>query len=158
MSQCSCDTSMPKAPIAAAPTDPVTPSSTSASASSARAIRSSLSTSLSSPSTGRTANRRAHSCTWTIGDGEVSRLAISASMTCPWLARATSRHGAARSMMPAMSSRRQNHATTGSAPSACSVLAAPYRACIRCLPGVSRNPGSILNHIRIQDRLTRRNG
>jgi hypothetical protein len=57
--------------------------------------------------------------------GEVSRLAISASMTCPWLARATARTGAARSMMPAMSSRRQNQAATGNAPNVCSVLAAP---------------------------------
>ena len=88
-------------------------------------MRSSLSTSAATPSTACTANRCAHACTCTIGVGEVSRLAMSASMICPWLARATSRTGAARSMMAAMSNRRQKPATTGNAPNVCSVLAAP---------------------------------
>jgi hypothetical protein len=84
-----------------------------------------LSVSGARPSTWLTANCRAHSATWIIGDGEVSRLAISASITCPCVTRATHRTGAARSMMPAMSSRRQNAATTGRAPSVCSALAGP---------------------------------
>jgi hypothetical protein len=88
-------------------------------------MRSSLSTSASRPSACPTANCRAHAPTWIIGAGEVSRLAISASMTCPCVARAVSRTGAARSTIPAMSNRRQNPATTGNAPSVCSVLAAP---------------------------------
>ncbi len=125
MSQCIWETSTPNAAMAAAPTEPVTCSSTGASASSARAIRSSLRTPGSRPSTYPTAKWRAHACTWIIGDGEVSRLAVSVSMTCPCVARAIWRTGAARSMMPAMSSRRQNPATTGSAPRACSALAVP---------------------------------
>jgi hypothetical protein len=77
---------MPYVAMAAAPIEPVTCSSTGASASKARLMRSSLSTSASSPNTCPTANRRAHACTWIIGAGEVSRLAISASMTCPCVA------------------------------------------------------------------------
>lgn len=77
---------MPYAPIAAAPTEPVTCSSTGANASNARAMRSSLSTPGSRPNACSTANWRAHAPTWIIGDGEVSRLAISASMTCPCVA------------------------------------------------------------------------
>jgi len=61
----------------------------------------------------------------------VSLLAISASITCQCVARAISRTGAARLMMPAMSSRRQNPATAGSAPGVCSVLAGPQAARIR---------------------------
>jgi hypothetical protein len=46
-------------------------------------------------------------------------------MTCPCVAWATDRTGAARSTMPAMSNLRQNLATTGNAPNVFSVLAAP---------------------------------
>jgi hypothetical protein len=61
----------------------------------------------------------------TSGAGEVSRLATSASITWPWDKMATSRMGQTRSTMPARSSRRQNSAITGSAPSVLSALGGP---------------------------------
>src|SRR5664280_2365321 len=75
---------------------------------------------------------------------------VIAAMTCPCVAWAMSRTGAARSTMPAMSSRRHTAATTGNAPSTCSVLAGPYRTCIPIPPGVS--PHQYLECCNIQDR------
>jgi hypothetical protein len=122
MSQCSRATSTPNTAIARAPTDPVTCSNCGARASSARPIRSSLSASAAIPKTSSTAHWRAQSWTRSSGRGLVRRLATSASITCPWVTRATSRTGQARSTIPARSSRRQNSATTGSAPSSFSTL------------------------------------
>ena len=81
MSQCSRDTSSANAAIALSPTEPTTYSRTGASASSARPIRSSLRASGAAPNTSLTAQGRAQSATCTNGRGEVSRFAISASMT-----------------------------------------------------------------------------
>ena len=81
MSQCNRVTSIPNASIAATPTDPAIWSRCGATASSARPIRSSLSSPGSTPSTSPTAQSRAHDWTCTNGDGDVSRLATSASIT-----------------------------------------------------------------------------
>src|SRR6266545_2004720 len=124
-SQCSRATSRPNTPIARAPTDPTIWSNCGATASSARPIRSSLSTCGSIPQTSWTAHWLAHCSTWTSGVGEVSRLATSAWMRCPWVTSATSRTGQARSMIPARSSRRHKSAITGNAPNALSTLGAP---------------------------------
>src|SRR5665213_411283 len=86
------------------------------------------------PKTSGTAQVAAQSSTCTRGVGEVSRLATNASITWPWVARAMSRTGQARSTMPAMSNRRQNSATTGKAPSAFSTLGRPYRTEVRIQP------------------------
>jgi hypothetical protein len=77
------------------------------------------------PKISSTAQSRAQSSTWTSGVGEVSRLAISASITSPCVAYAMSRTGTARSTMPATSRRRANAATTGNAPNAFSTLGGP---------------------------------
>jgi hypothetical protein len=125
MSQCSRATSSPKAAIARAPTEPTSWSSSGAMASRARPMRSSLSASGAMAKTSSTAHARAQSSTRRSGVGEVSRLATSAQMTCPWVRVATSRTGQARSTMPSRSRRRQKLATTGSAPSAFSTLGGP---------------------------------
>ena len=91
----------------------------------ARPIRSSFSAWGEMPNTSSTANARAQSSTRRSGAGQVSRLATSAPITCPWVSVATSRTGQARSTIPARSSRRQKLATTGSAPSAFSTLGGP---------------------------------
>jgi hypothetical protein len=85
MSQCSRDASIPNVVIACAPTDPMIRSSSGAIASSARPIRSSLSAAGSMSNISSTAQALAQSVTWTSGVGAVSRLAINAWMTCPWL-------------------------------------------------------------------------
>jgi hypothetical protein len=78
------------------------------------------------PKTSSTAHSLAQSSTRSSGRGLKRRLAISASITCPWVTRATSwRIGQVRSTIPATSSRRQNSATTGSAPSSFSTLGGP---------------------------------
>ena len=123
MSQCSRATSRPNAAIARAPTEPTMASSLGAIASRARPMRSSFSASGRMPKTSGTAHACAQSSTRPSGVGEVSRLATNAPITCPWVTVATSRTGQARSTMPARSRRRQNSATTGSAPSAFSTLA-----------------------------------
>ena len=88
-------------------------------------MRSSLSVSGRISKTSGTAHAAAQSSTRRNGVGEVSRLATSTSITCPWVSVATWRIGQARSTMPARSSRRQKLATTGSAPSAFSTLGGP---------------------------------
>jgi hypothetical protein len=125
MSQCSRATSTPKAAIAWAPTDPTMAFSLGAMASRARPTRSSLSASGAMPKTSSTAQVRAQSSTRHSGVGEVSRLATSAPMTCPWVRVATWRTGQARSTIPSRSSRWQKLTTTGSAPSAFSTLGGP---------------------------------
>ncbi len=122
MSQCNRATSTPNTAIARAPTDPTIWSNAGATASNARPIRSSLSASAAMPKTSSTAHSPAQSWTRNSGRGLVSRLATSASITCPWVTRATSRTGHARSTIPATSSRRQNSPTTGSEPSSFSTL------------------------------------
>lgn len=89
-------------------------------------MRSSLRMSAGTPKVSSSAQSRAQSCTWTSGVGEVRRLAISASITWPWVAYTMSRTGTARSMVPAMSRRPAKAATTGKAPSALSTLGGPY--------------------------------
>lgn len=100
MSQCSRATSIPKVAIARAPTDPTIWSSSGAIASNARPIRSSFSASGAIPKTSSTAHSRAQSVTRSSGRGLVRRLATSASITCPWVRRATSLTGQARSTIP----------------------------------------------------------
>jgi hypothetical protein len=102
-------------------------SSCGAIASNARAIRSSLSASGGIPKTSPTAQDCAQDCTCSIGAGEVSRLAMSASITCPCVKVATSRTGHAASTLSRIPSRRQK-AATGNAPSIFSTLGAPYTA------------------------------
>ncbi len=63
--------------------------------------------------------------TRTSGVGEVSQLAIIASITCPWLASATSRTGHSSSMIPATFNWSRKDAMTGSDPSARSKLGGP---------------------------------
>src|SRR6266567_581462 len=94
------------------PTDPTIWSNSGAIASTARPIRSSLSASGAMPKTSSTAHSRAQSATRNSGRGLERRLATSASITCPWVTRATSLTGHARSTIPARSSRRQNSPTT----------------------------------------------
>jgi hypothetical protein len=125
MSQCSRATSRPKLAIARAPTDSTMWSSLGAMASRARPIRSSFSARGWIPKTSSTAHARAHSSTRHSGVGEVSRLATSAQITCPWVRVATSRTGQTRSTIPRRSRRRQKLATTGSAPSVFSTLGGP---------------------------------
>lgn len=125
MSQCNRAVSSPNAVIARAPTEPTMLSSVGAIASRARPIRSSLSASGGVPKTSSTAHAAAQSSTRRSGVGEVSRLATSTSITCPWVRVATSRTGQARSTIPRRSRRRQKLATTGSAPNAFSTLGAP---------------------------------
>jgi hypothetical protein len=125
MSQCNRAVSSPKAAIAWAPTEPTMASSLGAIASRARPMRSSLSASGAMPKTSGTAQVRAQSSTRHRGVGEVSRLATSTWITCPWVRVATWRTGQARSTMPSRSRRRQKSATTGSAPSAFSTLGGP---------------------------------
>jgi hypothetical protein len=76
------------------------------------------------PKTSGTAQVRAQSSTRHRGVGEVSRLATSTWITCPWV-RVATWTGQARSTMPSRSRRRQKSATTGSAPSAFSTLGGP---------------------------------
>jgi hypothetical protein len=125
MSQCNRATSRPKVAIACAPTEPTMASSLGAIASNARPMRSSLSVSGRMPKTSGTAHAAAQSSTRRSGVGEVSRLATSAQMTCPWVRVATSRTGQARSTIPCRSRRWQKSATTGSAPSSFSTLGGP---------------------------------
>ncbi len=116
MSQCRQATSTPNTAIARAPTDPMIRSNCGAMASNARPIRSSFSAAGSIPKTSSTAHSRAQSSTRSSGRGLERRLATSASITCPWVTCAPSLTGHARSTIPSRSSRRQNSATTGSAP------------------------------------------
>jgi hypothetical protein len=125
MSQCNRATSRPKVAIACAPTEPTMASSAGAIASRARPMRSSFSAAGGIPKTSVTAQVRAQSSTRRSGAGEVSRLATSASITCPWVRVATSRTGQARSTIPRRSRRRQKSATTGRAPNSFSTLGGP---------------------------------
>jgi len=125
MSQCSRATSTPKAAIARAPTEPTSWSRWGAIASSARPMRSSFSASGAIPNVSSTAHAAAQSSTRRSGVGEVSRLATSAQITCPWVKVATSLMGQARSTIPRRSRRWQKSATTGSAPSSFSTLGGP---------------------------------
>jgi hypothetical protein len=125
MSQCSLAVSTPNTAMACAPTEPTSWSSLGAIASRARPMRSSLSASGAIPKVSSTAQVAAQSSTRRSGVGEVSRLATSAQITCPWVSVATSRIGQARSTIPSRSRRWQKAATTGSAPSSFSTLGGP---------------------------------
>lgn len=139
MSQCSRDTSIPNSPIARPPSEPMISSRCGAIAPDARPTRSSLSASASTPDTSGTANTRAQSSTCTSGAGDVSRLATGASITWPCVAIATPRTGHNRSIVPAISSRRPNAATTGNAPNDFSTLGGPNRTEVR-INGLERPP------------------